>query len=143
MSAETQMFIASILCGIAAILLWDIFYGLRKVFFKGIVFNVLFDILWWYFTGTIFVRCMWNYGSMRLRFFVFLGSLIGAFLYYITLSGVLKRCFCKIFEIFYKIIQFILKILLTPAAFLYKILVVCIIKRIVNKNKRGSKKWNS
>lgn len=140
MSTQAQMFIASILCGMASMLLWDIFHGLRLAFFKSIIFNVLLDCLWWVCIGTGFIYCMWNYGSMDLRFFVFFGAAAGAFLYHITLSGWLRRCFCKIFEIFYKIIEFILKILLTPAAFLYKILIVCIVGRFVSKSRRGNGK---
>lgn len=137
MSSESLMFLASILCGTAAMLLWDIFHGLRRVFFKGVVFNLLLDCLWWVAVGTVFVYCMWNYGFLNLRFFALFGGFAGAFLYHITLSRLLKRFFFVIFEIFYKIIQIIFKILLTPAAFLYKILVVCIIGRFVSKCKRG------
>ncbi len=137
MNAQLEMFIAAVVCGVLALLLWDIFHGLRKTFFRSVAFNVLLDCLWWAAVGFGFVYCMWIYGSMRLRFFVFLGVGAGAVLYRFTLSDVVRRCFCTIFEIFYKIIQFILKILLTPAAFLYKILVVCIFSRLVKKCKRG------
>ncbi len=140
MSTQAQMFIASILCGIASMLLWDMLHGLRLAFFKGVIFNALLDFVWWICIGTGFIYCMWNYGSMQLRYFAFFGYISGAFLYRITLSGLLRRCFCKIFEVFYKIIRFIFKILLTPAAFLYKILVVCIFGKFARKIKRGNSK---
>ena len=59
---------------------------------------------------------------MRLRFFEAFAMLVGAAAYHFTVSGLVRSAFCRLFEIFLKIFRFILKILLTPARFLDKIL---------------------
>lgn len=143
MSPQSSMFAAAVACGAAAILLWDVFHQLRMLFFKGIVVNIILDILWWSCVAYVFVSSMWYYGFMNLRFFVFFGFAAGAFLYRITLSRVVGQCFLGFFTIFYKIIKIIFKILLTPAAFLYKILIVNIIIKRRTRPREGNGKWKS
>ncbi|MGN0162220.1 MAG: spore cortex biosynthesis protein YabQ [Candidatus Ornithomonoglobus sp.] len=114
----------TMLYGAAVMLAWDILHGLRHSFFRGTVTNFLLDTAWWVFAASGFISCTWYANHMQLRAFIWASLFIGAVLYHITLSGVIRKLFCGIFDIFFKIIKFIFKILLTPAVFLYKILLV-------------------
>lgn len=123
MSREFIAFLLSVACGAAVLLLWDAFHGIRCVFVRGIAGNFILDTAWWFISVTVFLWCIWEYMSLELRFFELFAFAGGAGLYHCTLSEVFRKCFCRIFYIFYKIFKFILKILLTPAAFSYKILI--------------------
>ncbi len=126
----------TMLCGAAVMLAWDILHGLRHSFFRGVFPNFLLDTAWWIFAASCFVGCTWYANHMELRAFIWASLFIGAVLYHITLSRAARMLFCSIFDIFLKIIKFILKILLTPAVFLYKILLVPfagICKRSLNR----------
>ena len=130
MTPDLKTFLLSIALGGILILLWDLLHGLRKTFFHSVKMNIILDALWWIFATASIVVCTWLSNSMNLRFFVYFGLSGGAFLYYFTLSRLLRDIFCTIFNIISKIIRFILKILLTPAVFLYKILIVPILKTL-------------
>ncbi len=141
MSPDAAAFLLSVSCGAALCLLWDMFHGLRTVLFKGPIMNAVLDAVWWICAAVIPVWCLWNANSMTFRFFELLGAVMGAFLYYITVSRVLRRIFCVFFAAFLKIFKIFLKILLTPAVILYKMLVVLflrplryIYKRVCRKN---------
>jgi spore cortex biosynthesis protein YabQ len=130
MNPDLKTFLLSIALGGVLMLLWDLLHGLRKVFFHSVKANFFLDTLWWLASAASIVMCTWLSNSMNLRFFVYFGLAGGAFLYFITLSRFVRSLFCTIFNIIFKIIRFILKILLTPAVFLYKILIVPFLKKL-------------
>ncbi len=123
MTGESGAFFASMICGASMLLLWDILYGLRRALKCGAVADTLLDILWWTAFAAVFTVFLWNANSLRIRGYEFIAAAAAAFLYHITVSKVIKRVFCVIFDVILKIFRFILKILLTPAVFLYKILI--------------------
>lgn len=123
MTGESAAFFASMICGAAMLLLWDIMYGLRRALKCGAVADTLLDILWWIAFASAFTMFLWNTNSLRIRGYEFFAASAAAFLYHITVSKAIKRVFCVIFDVILKIFRFIFKILLTPAVFLYKILI--------------------
>lgn len=124
MTNEYIRLLTPALCGAAMLAVWDFLHALRSGFAKGIVINFLLDIAWWIFCAVLLLTATWHTGYAELRFYVFVSLGMGAFLYHITLSKYVRILFCGVFDVFYKIIQFIFKILLTPGVFLYKILLV-------------------
>lgn len=123
MTGESGAFFASMICGASMLLLWDIMYGLRRAWKCGAAANTLLDIIWWIAFASGFTLLLWNANSLRIRGYEFVAASAAAFLYHITVSKVIKRVFCVIFDVILKIFRFIFKILLTPAVFLYKILI--------------------
>ncbi len=138
---EGHAFIASVLCGVFAVVFWYAIDALRTALNARAVANGLLDILWWLTVAGIFSVCMWEIISLRIRFFEFLGVGIGAISCNFIFGKPLNWLFGLIFGIFLKIIQFIFKILLTPWTFLYKILIVGIFGKIKKgiKNDRPKK----
>ena len=124
MTAEMYAFISAIACGMLSVRLWNIIGALRNAICAKAVINGFLDVLWWVVSAVVFSICMWEIISLKIRAFEFIGVGIGAIVCYITLARPIRYVCGKIFGFFFKIIQFIFKILLTPWAFLYKILVV-------------------
>ena len=124
MTAEMYAFISAIACGMLSVILWNIIGALRNAIHTKAVINGFLDVLWWVVSAVVFSICMWELISLKIRAFEFRGVGIGAIVCYITLARPIRYVCGKIFGFFFKIIQFIFKILLTPWAFLYKILVV-------------------
>ncbi|MCH5211964.1 MAG: hypothetical protein J1G06_03035 [Oscillospiraceae bacterium] len=137
MSPELMAFALSAMCGSAALLLWDFMHGMRHSFVKGIIGNILLDTAWWFICAWMFLLCVWETVSLRLRFFELFAAVLGALLYHFTVSSAMKRCFCAFFDIILKIFKFIFKILLTPAVFLDKILLEPFKRRYREKRKRS------
>ena len=124
MTAEMYAFISAIACGMLSVILWNIIGALRNTIHTKAVINGFLDVLWWVVSAVVFSICMWEIISLKVSAFEFIGVGIGAIVCYITLARPIRYVCGKIFGFFFKIIQFIFKILLTPWAFLYKILVV-------------------
>ena len=122
-------FVLSICCGAGMLMLWDFLGGMRRSFAKGIIINIILDIIWWVLSVSAFLWCMWRTVTLELRFFEAFAVILGAVFYKITFSCYIKRFFFFVFSTFEKIFKLIFKILLTPALFLYKILYVRIILR--------------
>lgn len=135
MTGELYALIFSILFGVGAVLLWGVFDVLRTIL-KNTFWDFIFDVCWWVLAASSFCVCMWHTVNMELRAFEFFGIVIGAVFGGFLLLKPVKRIFTIILGGILKIIQFILKILLTPCVFLYKILVVRIIGVLCSKRRK-------
>lgn len=123
MTGDGAAFTVSMVCGASMMLLWDIMYGLRRSSRCGAVVDCLLDVIWWMTFAAMFTLFLWDANSLRLRAYELFAAGSSAFLYHITVSKPIKRIFCVLFDVIFKIFKIILKILLTPAVFLYKILI--------------------
>lgn len=130
MTEGLSAFLLSIGCGAAILAFWDALSGMRRSFARGVIINAVLDVAWWLLSISAFLWCMWHIELPRLRLFEGFGVIMGAGLYKITVSRYLKRLFVWFFCILQKIFQLILKILLTPMGFLYKIISVCIHQKL-------------
>ena len=133
MTNELWAFLAAIICGMGAVVLWNIFEVLRNALRAKAFINIVLDILWWVVFCVTFSICMWQIFNLDVRAFEFIGVALGAFLCHILFARPIRYIAGIIFGIILKIIQFIFKILLTPGAFLYKILVEKKSKRMRKK----------
>ena len=136
MTAEMYAFISAIACGMLSVILWNVTEALRNSIRAKAVINGFLDVIWWVVVSVVFCICMWEIISLKIRAFEFIGVGIGAILCHITLARPIRFVCGKIFGFFFKIIQFIFKILLTPGAFLYKILVVDKISKLRFKSRK-------
>lgn len=130
MTNEVYAFICAIVCGMLSVILWNIIEALRNSMRAKAVLNGILDVLWWVIVAIVFCMCMWEIINLKIRAFEFIGVGIGAILCHITLARPIRYISGLIFGIFFKIIQFIFKILLTPWTFLYKILIVDKISKV-------------
>ena len=136
MTAEMYAFISAIACGMLSVILWNVTEALRNSIRAKAVINGFLDVIWWVVVSVVFCICMWEIISLKIRAFEFIGVGIGAILCHITLARPIRFVCGKIFGFFFKIIQFIFKILLTPWTFLYKILVVDKISKLRFKSRK-------
>ena len=133
MSAPLVAFLLSVLSGAVSVALWSVLDVLRQGVGDNRFINFILDLIWWAISAGLFCVCIWHANSMELRFFELTGVGIGAVLYYLTLYRPIRWVFAVFLGAIVKIIKFIFKILLTPWAFLYKILVVGIMKNLCFK----------
>lgn len=136
MTAEMYAFISAIACGMLSVILWNVTEALRNSIRAKAVINGFLDVIWWVVVSVVFCICMWEIISLKIRAFEFIGVGIGAILCHITLARPIRFVCGKIFGFFFKIIQFIFKILLTPWTFLYKILVVDKLSKLRFKSRK-------
>lgn len=94
---------------------YDLFSAFR-ITFKSFIVLFLSDFLFPIITATAYFLLVIGYLSGEFRFFAFVFSALGIFLYYLFLKGFIRR----IFVIFLKGIRSLFKILLSPLIYLLK-----------------------
>jgi len=112
-----------IACCIACVV-FDFFSELLSTFRMGTVASCVLDVIFWIFIIAFMWMSLISSNDGRLRLYQILGGILGCFLYFFSLRFIVSLIFKNIF----KFIRFILKILLTPVRFLYKILVRVFLK---------------
>ena len=85
--------------------MFDFFRVLRKIFKTSNFFTYIQDIIFWVFTGVSILYSMYKFNSGEIRLYVFVGLLIGAIIYFITISKyiininvIILKAVCKICE---------------------------------------------
>ena len=121
-SHQIYVFAMMILAGGGAGLLFDLFRVWRKIVRPGRVSTGISDMLFWILAGIGLFSVVYNVNNGELRWFEFMGILIGALIYFLVFSHICITVFNGIAQILAKITLLILKIVLTPLVFLYKMI---------------------
>lgn len=137
MNPEVFVFLAMTACGAAISVVFDFIRAVRMCFKPNSVAVAVSDVAFWVFATFCAAACAWNLNSGIFRFYEPLGLILGAVLYFLLLSRWILRVFLFIIENIFKFVRFILKILLTPTLFLYRILVVPVKNILTNKGRKG------
>lgn len=123
-SEQTVVFLAMSLCGALVGVLFDLFRSFRLLAKPRSAVVHLSDFLFCLLGLILLFSVLVHFNGGQLRWYVFLGTILGAVLYFSAISSYVLRFLMFTECMFVKIIRIILKILLTPARFLYKILIV-------------------
>ncbi len=121
---ELIVFVFCFLCGVLCSSIFDMMRSFRKVYNQSTIIVTIADLLFWAISCFICFFTIFRINSGILRIYEFVGLFFGSFLYFLTISKPIKN----VFVYFFKFVEFIFKILLTPTCFLYKILVCIFIK---------------
>ena len=121
MTREVYALFGMVATGVGAGVLFDALYALRSS--MKIPASITDSVFWMISTIGVAVAFIYFNNSI-IRGYEIVAIIIGAVLYFLTISNIIKRCFMGIFEFFFKKIKFIFKILLTPLRFLYKMLYI-------------------
>lgn len=142
MTGDSRAFLYCAVCAASMAALFDFFDCVRLRVIKAAAVDFLMDTIWWITAAVVISVCLWESNSFALRMYEAVGAAIGLISYRLILHRALKCFFCfvlgifvKVFCIIFKIIKRILKILLTPALFLYKIL----IRSVINSRQGGKR----
>ena len=123
--------------GASSILGFDVIRALRRGMKPGRIIGTVLDFL----GVTLSAAAVWGglllFAKGETRLCELLCVVSGAVLYIFTVKSMIFKLFYILFENIFKILHFILKILLTPARFLYKIMCVALCKRSTNITENG------
>ena len=88
---QSQAFLVSILCGVAAGVVIGVIYELKKVIKLNAAFIGVIDITIWLALCVSVVMVTYKYSSGNVRFYIFLGFLSGMGLYFSTINWAVSR----------------------------------------------------
>ena len=114
---QAYLFFIFMINGILIGLLFDFFRIARKVFHTNDMVTYLEDILFWILAGFIMLYSIFVFNNGELRLFMFLGILLGAFIYMLFVSSYIIKINIKIITVLKKLFGF----LLLPLKAIYKI----------------------
>lgn len=109
---QGYLFLIFTLDGVIIGLLFDLFRILRKSFKTSNFVTYLEDILFWILTGVLILYSIFTFNNGEIRFFFFLGIVIGIVLYMLLLSNYIINTSVFLIGIIKKIIAYPLTIIL-------------------------------
>lgn len=123
-SGANQLYVFGIMiiCGAAGGAVFDLFRAVRKSFGANMLTTSLGDILFWFIISAGITAVIFSVNSGQIRWFEIIGIALGGILYFLLLSSLVMSVMGFVFKIFIKIFSTILKFVLTPIFFLYKMI---------------------
>lgn len=113
---QAYLFLIFILNGIIIGLLFDFFRISRKVVSTSDMATYLEDVLFWILAGAIMLYSIFVFNNGELRLFMFLGVLLGAFIYMLFISSHMINISVKTINLLKKVIG----VLITPFKVIYQ-----------------------
>lgn len=137
---EIRAFVLCALSGIACAFLYDVFKIVRRAFHTGTGFTFLLDLLFWFCAAFMMFGMLLfaNHGQMRL--FEITAILLGATLYFLSVSGVVVACGTVIVNKLFGILFLTLKIVFFPVRLLNRYLIFPLYTKIAKKIRKIRKK---
>lgn len=119
--SEVYAFLWSILSGVLAGLIFDIFRISRKFIKTNDIITYIEDIAFWMVVGIIMLLTAFYFNNGEIRGYIFLGMFLGATLYFLTISNFFMKMVSIILSYLIKIITYISKLIYKPIAFICKL----------------------
>ncbi len=119
---QALLFCVFIINGLLIGLLFDFFRILRKSFKTSDIITYIEDILFWILTGIILLYSIFTFNNGEIRFYMFLGVILGCIIYMLLFSRYIVNTITKIVLFFKKIIIKIINIIIYPLKTLIKML---------------------
>ena len=120
---QAHLFLIFVINGILIGLLFDMFRISRKVIKTSNFITYIEDILFWILTGIIILYSIFVFNNGQLRFYMFLGIILGAICYLLFISSYVIKINVKIINIIFMPIKFIInlfrRIFMKPVTFLF------------------------
>ena len=86
MNNQAFLFVIFVINGILIGILFDIFRVLRKSFKTSDIITYIEDIMFWIGAGVLTLYFIFCYNNGEIRFFIFLGIILGISIYILTIS---------------------------------------------------------
>ena len=133
---ELKTFLASIILAFLAGILYDFFRSVRTITKR----TLLWDILLW--VSVLVLTCtIWFFvQNGEIRWYMILGTVFSGIIYLLTMSPYVYFLFCFLMDKICRIFRIFFKILLTPLAFLCKMIGVYVKKAKLEFSKKVKEK---
>ncbi|MBO4897276.1 MAG: spore cortex biosynthesis protein YabQ [Clostridia bacterium] len=148
--SEITVFGVSIILGVLCGLVFDVFRALRLRIKTGLKTVAFQDILFWIILSALFFGAVYKYNSGQLRFYIFLGALLGLLLYLMTVSrlcilfiSLIITGIASVVKLIYKILAYPAHIIVIPLGKINKktAFLLCKTKKIIKKTKNRLKMY--
>ncbi len=122
MENQALLFAIFIINGVLIGILFDIFRIIRKTFKTTDMITYIHDTLFWLLTGLLTLYFIFIYNNGEIRFYIFLGIMLGITLYMLILSKHIIKISVKIVNFLKDILVNISSIIIYPFKIIAKII---------------------
>lgn len=119
---QINLFLLFILNGLLIGLFFDFFRILRKSFKTNDFITYIEDMIFWIVTGLSILYFIFVFNNGEIRFYMFLGIILGVTIYMFLFSSYIIKINVTIINFLKSIIEKIVSILLIPLKLLFKII---------------------
>lgn len=121
-TSQAYIFLIFIINGILIAFIFDIFRIFRKSFKTSDLITYIEDIIFWFITCILLAYSIYTYNNGEIRIYMFIGIIIGAILYILTISKYIVEISVKVIKFLKHIFNTFLYYILYPVRILLKIL---------------------
>ena len=114
------MLAVSIMAGVFLGFIWDIYRLIRHYGKFKTTGTVIGDIIYWIVSITISTRLILDISYGNVRFFILMGFVAGALLYFYGISSYVLKLFIFIIDSIIKVIKTVLHLLIDPIKFIIR-----------------------
>ena len=119
---QAFLFLVFVVIGLIIGLLFDVFRILRISFKTKDVITYIEDILFWILTGILVLYSIFIFNNGEIRFFIFIGIVIGVILYIMLFSSFIIKYSVYIISIIKNVVGVVFKFISIPIKYLKKFL---------------------
>ena len=138
-AGQTIIFLSCIACGITIGIVFDLFRIIRRIIPTNDFITLIEDIIYWLIASVIVFAFILNFNSGELRWYEFLGVLLGVGMYLLTISSLIIELSIFVLQFIFKVFSLIVKIISVPIMFIYDLLKKPVFI-VLNIGKRGSRR---
>lgn len=120
MNNQAYLFAVFIINGILIGLLFDVFRIIRRTFKTTDFTTYIQDVIFWIITGIITLAFIFYFNNGEIRFYVFLGIVLGISVYILTISKYVIKISVIIINYIKKVISTLINIILIPLKSIWK-----------------------
>ena len=118
--SQEYMLAVSIMAGMFLGLIWDAYRLIRHYGKLNATATVIGDILYWIISIKLSTQLILDISFGNVRFFILLGFLAGALLYFYGISRYILKLFIFIIDSILKVIKFVFHLLIDPVKFIIR-----------------------
>ena len=122
MNNQAYIFVMFVINGVLIGILFDVFRILRKSFKTTDIITYIEDITFWILAGIITLYFIFYYNNGEIRFYIFLGIILGIIIYILTISKYIIKLSVTIIKFIKDIINKIIQVIFYPLKFILNIL---------------------
>lgn len=119
---QALLFLIFSLNGVIIGLIFDFFRIIRKSFKTSTLLTNIQDVIFWIITGISVIFFMYKFSDGTIRFYMFLGLLLGLNIYYLTISQYVIKTFVILIKLITNILTIINNIISKPFKKIYKLI---------------------
>lgn len=120
MNNQAYLFAVFIINGILIGLLFDVFRIIRRTFKTTDFTTYIQDVIFWIITGIITLAFIFYFNNGEIRFYVFLGIVLGISVYILTISKYVIKISVIIINYIKKVVSTLINIILIPLKSIWK-----------------------